>query len=338
MLDVIETIDVPPSPEFHSEVIPIKYAPASAVMAALYSRSAHFDNPLKIIPDERSNSLLIFATSQDVKPIKDIVAQLDRAQAQILIEATIVRVSQKVLNRSRRNQTEESELEPANFASVVGPILHANRLSLTNFVVTAVTNTGVGQTCGFRYAARLDSDLDKMMTTIGTNHDVMILQRPRIQTSHNESATIFFGPSRPYPTGSSYTGKYGSYSTIAQLQIGCTLDLTPLINADGLAVMEIQQKYDLCAGETNIAGVGDVPITSTTESHTTIAVHDRETILLGGLVELETVRSSGVPILKHIPLLGIPFRGTSHRNRNELIVLIRPIVLPNAKVAAVRSE
>ena len=334
MLDMIRMIDAPPRSEFYSEVIPIKYALASAVAAALYSRTADSDNPRKIIPDERSNSLLIFATPQDMKPIKDLVAQLDLAQAQVLIEATIIRVSQKVPKPSRMNRIEESDLQPDNDASVIGATIHANRLSVTNFVVTAATNAAAGQIGGFRYAARLDTDLDTMIKTSETNIDFRILQRPRIQTLHNEPATLFVGPPRPYPTGGSYTGAYGSYSTIAQLQLGLTLEVTPLINADGLAVMEIRQKTDRYAGDAYVKGVGDVPITCSIESQTTIAVRDRETILLGGLAELETVRSSGVPILKHIPLLGIPFRGTSHRTRNEFIALIRPTVLPNPKVAA----
>jgi len=48
-----------------------------------------------------------------------------------------------------------------------------------------------------------------------------------------------------------------------------------------------------------------------------------------------------VPFLKDIPLLGYLFRSTSHdETRNELIVLLRPTVLPTPEVAALaaRSE
>ncbi|HWQ91264.1 MAG TPA: secretin N-terminal domain-containing protein, partial [Clostridia bacterium] len=49
----------------------------------------------KIIADERTNSLLIFASREDMKMIKDIVAKLDVVLAQVLIEAVIIEVGLK---------------------------------------------------------------------------------------------------------------------------------------------------------------------------------------------------------------------------------------------------
>ena len=44
----------------------------------------------KIISDERTNSLLIYAAKEDMKTIKEIVAKLDVVLAQVLIEAAII--------------------------------------------------------------------------------------------------------------------------------------------------------------------------------------------------------------------------------------------------------
>ena len=49
----------------------------------------------KIISDERTNSLLIYASKEDMKIIKDIVSKLDVVLAQVLIEAVIIEVSLK---------------------------------------------------------------------------------------------------------------------------------------------------------------------------------------------------------------------------------------------------
>jgi general secretion pathway protein D len=61
-------------------------------------------------------------------------------------------------------------------------------------------------------------------------------------------------------------------------------------------------------------------------------VRDRETILLGGLIETGKPRTpSGVPLLKDIPLLGTLFRSSSASTApNEIIVLIRPTILPGS--------
>src|SRR5581483_1114404 len=47
----------------------------------------------KIIADERTNSLLVFASRQDMDMIKDIISKLDVVLAQVLIEAIVMEVS-----------------------------------------------------------------------------------------------------------------------------------------------------------------------------------------------------------------------------------------------------
>ena len=47
----------------------------------------------KIIADERTNSLLVFANDEDMRMIKDIIEDLDVVLAQVLIEAIILEVN-----------------------------------------------------------------------------------------------------------------------------------------------------------------------------------------------------------------------------------------------------
>ena len=67
---------------------------------------------------------------------------------------------------------------------------------------------------------------------------------------------------------------------------------------------------------------------------------DRETIILGGYIRTNKSKtSSGVPLLKDIPLLGTAFRTKgSDFKRSELIVLIRPTVLNTPEDAAREAE
>src|SRR5258708_21655099 len=106
--------------------------------------------------------------------------------------------------------------------------------------------------------------------------------------------------------------------------------------------MDIHQKIDSFKGNVTIQNVGDVPITSSKDATAKVAVRDRDTIMLGGLIETsKNSNNSGVPFLKDIPLLGYLFRSSEKdETRSELIVLIRPTVLPTPEVAALtaRSE
>jgi type II secretory pathway component GspD/PulD (secretin) len=62
--------------------------------------------------------------------------------------------------------------------------------------------------------------------------------------------------------------------------------------------------------------------------------------MLGGFISTDRSKSaSGVPLLKDIPILGPLFRSTSKTsNRKELMVLIRPTVLPTPEIAAMAAR
>jgi general secretion pathway protein D len=297
----------------------------------------------KMIADERTNSLLIYASREDMKTIKEIVAKLDVVLAQVLIEAVIIEVT---LNDSKNLGFSYLQGHPqgiGNYFQGIGAINNGNALSQGSFSAIGAAATNVGSLpSGFSYLANLgNNDLDISVTAFASDSHAKILQRPRIQTSHNEPAQLFVGESRPYPSGSYYGGgAFGGYSSIQAVNIGVTLEVTPLINHDGLVVMDIHQTIESANGSVNIANVGDVPVTSRKEAAAKVSVRDHDTIILGGLIETsKTKTDSGVPFLKDVPMLGYLFRSTSDSEvRNELIVLIRPTVLPTPEVAALTAR
>jgi type II secretory pathway component GspD/PulD (secretin) len=104
--------------------------------------------------------------------------------------------------------------------------------------------------------------------------------------------------------------------------------------------MDIHQTIENYAGFTEITGVGQVPNTTRKEAAAKVAVRDHDTIILGGLIETTKSKSgSGVPWLMDIPIVGYLFRTTSlSEKRTELIVLIRPTVLPTPEIAALTAK
>jgi len=59
-------------------------------------------NQTKMIADERTNSLLIYASREDMKTIQDIIKKLDVVLAQVLIEAVIIEVTLNDIERWRK--------------------------------------------------------------------------------------------------------------------------------------------------------------------------------------------------------------------------------------------
>jgi general secretion pathway protein D len=316
----------------------------------------------KIIPNESSSSLLVFATRQDMAMITNIIAKLDVPLAQVLIEAIIMDVTLgNTFNFGVSAAQNPTALSPGG--SVIGgggvnngnsfmhflQTLTTNYLNPTSSVISGITRSiassggtnatfGNNLAGGFSYFGSIGPTWDVAVKAAETDDHASIIQRPRIQTSQAKAAQFFVGETVPYVTstyGSGYGGGYGG-SSYSQLSVGVELDVTPYINPDGLVVMDIQQEYDEISGSTTIAGVGDIPNTIKRTLNTEIAVRDRDTIMLGGFIKSNKSHGqSGVPFLSDIPILGNLFKQrTDKKAREELIVLMRPTVLKTPELAA----
>jgi general secretion pathway protein D len=276
------------------------------------------------------NALLEFANAQDIEMIEDIVSKLDVVQAQVLIEAIILDVALSdsfnmgvtMLNRHQSGNLSGTAISRS------GPSL-----------LQTVTNIAGAGGSGFSYFANWSDDLEIALNMLASDSKVNVLSRPRIQTSHAEPASLFIGQTRPYVTGAFDTG-FGSRTQFQQTQIGIRLNVLPLINQDGLVVLEIQQQVQELGEEVPIDDNFSVPATIDRTAEAKVAVRDGDTIILGGFISTRKDNTkSGVPVLKDIPLLGALFRSTTKEDRrSELMVLIRPTVLPTPEVASLAVQ
>lgn len=296
----------------------------------------------KIIADIRSNSLLVFATREDMKMIKDIVEKLDVVLAQVVIETIIMDVS---LDDSWALGISAAQT-PKDFS---GSFSGAGGMNLKRFTdIAAGGGSSAGQTnaftdligTGLRYFGKIDDDVYIQIEAAASDGKINVIQKPRIQTSHATPASLFIGNTVPYVTSTYYGGGYagGPSSQYQQLRVGIGLNVTPFINQDGLVVMKIDETIDEISGSTTIEGVGAVPNTTSRQLSAEVAVRDKESIMLGGFIRnSENTTKSGVPILKDIPLLGALFRSTGQaKERKELMVLMRPTVLRTPELAAMQ--
>lgn len=289
----------------------------------------------KIIADERTNSILIFAKREDLDTIKDIIAKMDVVLAQVLIEAIILQVDlgdtldYGISYIGRGSSGNVSTIGGVNNGAPNPPVLSTN-----SFSPAALPG-------GFSYFANLGQDFSATLEALATDSRFRVLSRPTVQTSHAVPANIFSGQTRPYITGTTFSGfdSGTTRSQYQQLRIGIGLSVLPLINQEGLVVMDIQQNIQQVAGSVTIDG-NEVPITAEQDASAKVAVNDRETVILGGFIQQDERKSkSGVPILKDIPLLGALFRSSSSEGRRtETMIMIRPTVLPTPELAALNAR
>ncbi len=278
----------------------------------------------KILADERTNSLLVFGTDDDIKSVKKVVEQIDLIQAQVLIEAIIMEVS---LDDTRQVGVSSAQTQKRFLNNLSGFGGNNNG----NFFGGGTNGSFIQPSTlpgGFSYFTSIGNNWQVALTAIATDGTVNVLSRPRIQTFHATEASLFVGDTVPYVTGTISDINGGNRSQYQQTQVGITLNVLPLINPDGLVVMDIQQNIEQLGVPTQIDG-NDVPTTTKRQASAKVAVKDGETIILGGFISsTKSMSKSGIPYLKDIPGLGFLFRSKTDGNKRvELIVLMRPTVL-----------
>ena len=197
----------------------------------------------RIIPDYRSNSLIVFANEEDMVKIDEIVGHVDSLLAQVLIEAIIVNVTltdgmSTGMNAFMHNAEGPGDTRhiggfmnggpsTAGAAPATPPPANAGggnqggqggqggAADAGNVAAAAgsVLNTlGAGALAGgFSYISRYDNSLEFAMSAIANNSTAKVLQTPRVQTSHAVPATFFNGEQVPYQGSSGYGGGYGGY-------------------------------------------------------------------------------------------------------------------------------
>jgi general secretion pathway protein D len=277
----------------------------------------------------------------DIAAIKEVIASLDVMLEQVMIEAVILSVGLddtldtgiKWVYNSQMPDTEK-RTDAAGF--------NGGRFGDTNSNTDVIGALGGGLSY---YGIFPEINMKALISASKSDNKARILSTPVVLTTDNTEASITVGEERPVVSSSinssagNTTDGYSARATYEYRNIGITLKVTPNINPQGFVVMDITQTADDIGGEVKIDG-NLVPIVSKREITATVAVQNRSTIVLGGLVRKSTSRSAEkIPILGDIPLLGWLF--SSHNNsdaRTELVVLLTPYVLTNPVQAQQEAE
>lgn len=308
----------------------------------------------RILSDTRTNSLLLMGRRSDLAVLVNIIDELDVMLGQVLIEAVIVEITLGDtvesgvgwLQRTLTAYNEES-VGPRGSLTVREPVAafgggftpgrtidNLGRVAEQLRDGPSVPSGGLSY-----YLTFFDLNLDAIIRLAATSRDARILSTPVILTTDNTEAKIIVGESRPVVTSTS-ASTVGD-RTVSQYQfrdIGIDLTVTPRINPQRFVVMDIQQSADNVGGFEEIDG-NRVPIITKREMQAQIAVRNRATIVLGGLVSTDrTISSTKVPLLGDIPLLGRLFRTDfTEDTRTELLVLITPYVMMTPEEARAES-
>jgi len=266
---------------------------------------------LKIVPNPENNALLIYATPSEFTVIETALKRLDVMPIQVMLEASLAEVT---LNDDLRFGLQWSALGGD------GPI------ALSDSSSGAVNQ----QFPGFSYLYTGHTNIRAVLNAIETLTNVNVISSPKLLVLNNHEANLQIGDQVPITVQSSVATLNTNAPIVNSVQLrdtGVILRVTPRANKSGLVLLDIAQEVSDVVPTTssNI----DSPTIQQRKISSTIAVHDGETIALGGLIRDSRTKSrGGIPYLRRIPLFGNLFGSTGNNNRRtELIVLITPRVM-----------
>lgn len=316
-----------------------------------------FAQGVRILPDPRTNGLLIMATKEDLARIEQLIKSVDTPVAQVLIEVVIAEVT---LNNELdvgvdifKRLTSTHDVSSVGGTSTDGnsPTQLPGPKDTTSDLLSAVPTaallgSGAG---GLTYFATFRNlNLDVVLHALHSTSRGKVLSTPVIQTMDNQEASILVGSSVPVPvsTVSSVVGNTGTIANNTALNanieykdVAIELKVTPRVNPGGYVRMDIEQKVNDLGANVTISGT-TVPTILKREAKSSVAVEDKSTVALGGLIkEAKTLTETKVPFFGDIPGLGHLFKSQlNSKVRTELIIFIRPTVMRTDMAAVAEAK
>ena len=346
MKAVVIKLDVKDQGSSSLKVVYLKYADAKELVELLNKMAPNIDEKssnkgkTSISAHEETNSLIISAEPDVMTSITGIISQLDIRRAQVLVEAIIVEISDKLskdlgfqlLFSGEGSNTPIASQRFGNptpdLSAIVGGLVPGGG-------ATAVLSTLLsldGFAAGVGKFKKGEDSFAAILNVLAKNSDSNVLSTPSILTMDNEQSSIIVGQEIPITTGESLgTNNSNPFRTINRQEIGIKLSVKPQINEGNSIKLDIQQEVSSLSGPIT-AGSAEI-VTNKRAIETVVMVEDNQTIVLGGLIDddiQESVRK--IPLLGDIPLLGKAFRQEQTTiSKKNLVVFLKPTIIRNSE-------
>ncbi|VAX22958.1 General secretion pathway protein D [hydrothermal vent metagenome] len=282
-----------------------------------------------VTPDKSSNSLVVTASREDYKTIKEVIEKLDRRRKQVFVEALIMEIT---TDRKRQFGVEWRSTKDftGKGAAVIGGLDFGNINAVAQNPLNAPQGLSIGVVDGVISFAGTDFlNLGALINALKTESGINILSTPNIMTTDNKEAEIVVAQNVPFVTGVSQNTGGSTLTSIERKNIGITLRIKPQISESDIVKLDVYQEISSIS-PTQLDKAQDL-ITFTRSVDTTVVVRDGQNIVIGGLIRdnLNDIERK-VPFLGDIPLLGWLFKSqTKRKEKTNLLIFLTPHIINN---------
>ena len=266
---------------------------------------------IRFVPVYQRNAVMVLSPVSFTEPICELITQLDQPGRQVLIQGRIGEI--------QHDDQTTLGLRIASDPSILAP----RDSAVGGTGALDFTDTAFGGTLIINATA----DLTSLLNLLIRQFNMKILMEPSLTTSDNQASEFFDGQDVPVQT--QFRGSAEGTSTVTDIvfeAVGTRLRVRPHITAEGSVDLMINLEISrIVPGETALGNF----IFDRREVTTHVIVHDRQTIMLSGIIRQEVFDDvHKVPLLGDLPLIGKLFRSIDERIRNrELVLFITPHVM-----------
>lgn len=277
-----------------------------------------------IIADVDNNRIGVRGTPNDLSRIQQLIDKFDVAQKQVNIQATVIELTKG----KNRDIGWNLGVTTPHFGGVFGPgsssFQSISRPDGTPTFGTDVSGLGNNAITG-----------NGFIISGALNHEEAlnggkVLARPNITTFDGKLAKISMGDEVPVFTSTGSGSDSNATVNVEYKDVGVNLEVTPRINDDDKGTVTLVIKPTVSTiTEWVSSGNNKAPQISSRTVETVVRVKSGETILIGGLLKHDELKSmSGIPLLHKIPILGHLFKSSSLRKSDtELVIAITPQII-----------
>ena len=332
-----------------TEFLTVNYAKASEIARLVKSTGggSMLSERGNVTVDERTNTLLVQDTAENLTAIRAMVATLDIPVRQVLIESRIVIVSDDFSRDlgvragfTRVSDDIKDLMAISGSAQATDSIMGSALDNLANtgqpFPVDVPfgpsfdrynVNMPVSNPAGRIALSILDFDdflIDLELSAAQNEGRGEIESTPRVITANQREAIIEQGVEIPFQESAS------SGATTTQFKKAVlSLKVTPQITPDDRVILDLIVTKDSVGQLVPSATGGFVPSIDTRNIQTQVLVKDGQTVVLGGIMETERRDAvKKVPGLGDVPIVGNLFKSKNKiNNRDELLIFVTPKIL-----------
>jgi type IV pilus assembly protein PilQ len=296
----------------------------------------------KVIIDDRTNSLIVWAIPSVMERIRKIIAVLDTQTPQILLEGKVVEASES-FSRNIGGNLGLTNLGISGSVPYGASFVGSNLLSSPATLIAGLNGSsagGSGAPSGGSFATSIipfNQQINAVLNIGEAENKIKVISSPKEVVLNKQDAKIVQGTPVFIPTtGIGPAG--GVVSTGSVVNANLSLDVTPTVTGDGSVLMDLTLSRDTPEALVGASSAGQEGV-ATADLTTHVLVDSGSTLVLGGFFTSSDQHSnSGFPFLRDIPILGWLFSSdTKATTHDELFFFITPTIV-NPKKSGVQKS